>query len=240
VPDGRDYFYTLQEICVLLNLLPNSFRQIAREFPDLVQVQEEVRKGRTVLGLPQRDFEVLRAIVQMRGRGLSGDEIREALRRGIPLEAETERSDAGQERPGEATAEGPRAAAAPASGPASLDDAVGRSLVGDAFQEGGGSEEPAHGGNGRVGDLDETAVAADDVHTANRLAVERALAAEIAALKGELLKMDQRRREERDKLLTALMRTQRELRTLRYEVGLTLSRRERKKRRGFWAWLFDL
>lgn len=240
MPDGRDYFYTLQEICVLLNLLPNTFRQIAREFPDLVQVQEEVRKGRTVLGLPQPDFEVLRAIVEMRGSGLSGDEIREALRRGVPSEAEAGRPDAVPGRSAEPPAGAPRAAQAPGSGPTSADDADGRDVVGGLSAEDGGDEERARSGGGRPGDLDETAVAADDVHTANRLAVEKALAAEIAALKGELLKMDQRRREERDKLLTALMRTQRELRSLRYEVGLTLSRRERKKRRGFWAWLFDL
>jgi len=36
------------------------------------------------------------------------------------------------------------------------------------------------------------------------------------------------------------MRTQHELQSLRYEVGVSLSRRDRKKKRGFWAWLFDL
>jgi hypothetical protein len=68
---------------------------------------------------------------------------------------------------------------------------------------------------------------------------ERALLAEMGSLRDELRQMDEKRQEERDKLITALMRTQHELQSLRYEVGATLSRRDRKRKRGLIAWLFD-
>lgn len=213
-------FFTLQEICVLLNLLPNTFRQIVREFPDLVELEQEVRKGHAVLGLSRSRFETFRAIVELRGRGHSPEEIRRQVGE-MTLNAAASQTldnpgepdfdiiwDPGDER------EGIRVAA--------------------GIAEGGGSKA--------LSGLDEAviqATAALDVASANRLATERQLAAEIAALKDELLKMDQRRRDERDKLLTTLMRTQHELQSLRYEVGVSLSRRGRKKRRGFWGWLFD-
>ena len=74
---------------------------------------------------------------------------------------------------------------------------------------------------------------------AGPVVVERALLAEMGSLRDELRQMDEKRQEERDKLITALMRTQHELQSLRYEVGATLSRRDRKRKRGFLAWLFD-
>jgi hypothetical protein len=105
-----------------------------------------------------------------------------------------------------------------------------------------GPDEPAIDGN----PVPEAEPVPDtwDVDRAGEIAAgpvvgERALLAEMGSLRDELRQMDEKRQEERDKLITALMRTQHELQSLRYEVGATLSRRDRKRKRGFLAWLFD-
>jgi hypothetical protein len=414
---GDNYFYTLQEICVLLNLLPNTFRQIAREYADIIVPQEQVRKGRSVMGLPPEGFEAFRLVVQMRGRGASGVEIRAAVagvraarvgRPGlavpVPGEAreragDTPRGDddddyaegtpaladpvqAGRAEPRGEPAVGPvglkaeldegawaryrealgadaalprkarlapaRAEAPPSSGweaarealaeaaaaaepaPASgrgfaelpeayrrldeprpragrvelewpraepearvvepearvvepearvaepearvaepearvaepearvaepearivepevLEEAVAPVVAPDAPE---GAEMAASGPAEPVADgqpAPEAEPVPDtwDVDRAGEIAAgpvvgERALLAEMGSLRDELRQMDEKRQEERDKLITALMRTQHELQSLRYEVGATLSRRDRKRKRGFLAWLFD-
>lgn len=222
-------FFTLQEICVLLNLLPNTFRQIVREFPDLIELEEEVRKGHAVLGLTRGRFEVFRAIVELRGQGHSPEEIRGRVA------AMVEANAAGFAEDG---------MAAPAGEPGGDGDSPPPDfeIIWDPGDEREGPlavPEERAGSESPLGDPSVEAAATVDVASANRLATEKQLAAEIAALKDELLKMDQRRRDERDKLLTTLMRTQHELQSLRYEVGLSLTRRGRKRRRGFWNWLFD-
>ncbi len=269
---GYDYFYTLQEICVLLNLLPNTFRQIAREYPDIIVVREQVRKGGKVVGLPRAEFETFRAIVEMRGQGLSREEIRARLTgtpvaaggdgQAGPIPAAAARADDG---PGpEALAPGP-AETAPgplgtASGRVETDSGPVETAPGRLEGVSGPAETAPGPERVRPFDGHETGAALsrgerEAAATAEpslpspagrpgseraMAAAERVLAAEIASLKEELRRMDERRREERDRLLTALIRTQHELQSLRYEVGVSLSRRDRKKRRGFWSWLFDL
>jgi hypothetical protein len=439
---GDNYFYTLQEICVLLNLLPNTFRQIAREYSDIIVPQEQVRKGRAVMGLPPEGFEAFRLVVQMRGKGASGAEIRAAVagaraaragRPGLaaPLPDEARERvpadpvQAGRVEPGggptvgtvglkaeldegawaryrealgadaapprkvglaPARAEAPPPAREetlppareetlpPARAEASLsggDWEVARAAVAEAAA----AAEPAPVSGrgfaelpeayrrldeprGRIGRIEpkwpgaepeatvaepeatvaepeatvaepEATVAEPDVpeaaarpvraldapagpwsvtpadesetveayppaemaasgpdepvtdgepepevervpdtwdvdrageivaglsgeasdetpslerfgpEAAGPVVVERALLAEIGSLRDELRQMDEKRQEERDKLITALMRTQHELQSLRYEVGASLSRRDRKRKRGFVAWLFD-
>ena len=372
---GDNYFYTLQEICVLLNLLPNTFRQIAREYADIIVPQEQVRKGRSVMGLPPEGFEAFRLVVQMRGKGASGVEIRAAVagvraaRAGrpglavpVPGEARERAGDiprgdddddyaegtpaladpvqAGRAEPRDEPAVGPvglkaeldegawaryrealgadaalprkarlapaRAEAPPSAGgeaawaavaeaaaaaepaPASgrvsaelpaayrrLDEprsragrvepewpraepearvaepevpeeAVAPVVAPDAPE---GAEMAASGPaepvvDGQSGPEAEPVPDTWDVDRAGEIAAgpvvgERALLAEMGSLRDELRQMDEKRQEERDKLITALMRTQHELQSLRYEVGATLSRRDRKRKRGFLAWLFD-
>jgi len=398
-----NYFYTLQEICVLLNLLPNTFRQIAREYADIIVPQEQVRKGRSVMGLPPEGFEAFRLVVQMRGKGASGVEIRAAVagvraaragRPGLAVPVTGEARDRAGETPRGADdddyPEGTPALAdpvqagraephgEPAVGPvglkAELDEgawaryrealgvdaalprkarlaparaeappSAGREAAREAVAEAAAAAEPAPASGrgsselpaayrrldeprsraGRVelewpraepearvaepearvaepearvaepearvaepearvaeSEVPEAAVApvvapdapegaemaasgSDepvvdgkpapeaepvpdtwDVDRAGEIAAgpvvgERALLAEMGSLRDELRQMDEKRQEERDKLITALMRTQHELQSLRYEVGATLSRRDRKRKRGFVAWLFD-
>ena len=397
---GDNYFYTLQEICVLLNLLPNTFRQIAREYADIIVPQEQVRKGRSVMGLPPEGFEAFRLVVQMRGKGASGVEIRAAVagvraaRAGrpglavpVPGEArdragETPRGDddddyaegtpaladpvqAGRAEPRGEPAVGPvglkaeldegawaryrealgadaalprkarlaparaeappsaRAAVAEAAAAAEPAPASGRGsaelpaayrrldeprpragrvepewpraepearvaepearvvepevpeaavapVVAPDAPEGPWPVAPADGPDGPVvdgkaareaepvpdtWDVDRAGEIAADLggeapdeassldrfgpEAAGPVVGERALLAEMGSLRDELRQMDEKRQEERDKLITALMRTQHELQSLRYEVGATLSRRDRKRKRGFLAWLFD-
>ncbi len=219
---GYDYFYTLQEICVLLNLLPHTFRQIAREYSDLVVPREQVRKGRPVMGLPRADFEVLRQIVEMRSRGVAPEEIRRTIGAGSAGVASRPAGEAGdpfeKEREDQAAVDG--AADNVAGAPEA--DRLADSEVHLA------AEAPLAAAVEPVG-----------IVRAGRTS-EEALLAEMAALRSEMQKLSEQRREERDRLLTALMRTQHELQSLRYEVGVSLSRRDRKRKRGFWAWLFDL
>ncbi|MHB9057856.1 MAG: hypothetical protein ACYC53_03490 [Bacillota bacterium] len=59
----------------------------------------------------------------------------------------------------------------------------------------------------------------------------------VSDLVRQLEEMEERQREDRDRLLNALLRTQQEVQALRYEVTSQKSRRERKK--GFWARLWD-
>ncbi len=291
---GYDYFYTLQEICVLLNLLPNTFRQIIREYSDIIAPREQIRKGRPVMGLPRADFEVLRQIVELRSRGVSPEEIRRLaglagaaapvysglapgesigvppggsgdVRPGRPEDVPPgenqgasriydDASDdpaAGEDtslpgvristeswpipaRPGEEGRPPDRASEAEVGPPGTLVVEVGAVGSGTAEAE-VATAKAATGESSPVPFLD--ALAGPDP---SEPVLERALLAEIAALREELQKMDEHRREERDRLLTALMRTQHELQSLRYEVGVTLSRRDRKRKKGFWAWLLDL
>ncbi len=294
---GYDYFYTLQEICVLLNLLPNTFRQIVREYGDIIAVREQVRKGRTVLGLPRADFENLRAIMEMRSKGASGEEIRRALREAgavaLPVAATEDETVVARDEPASArdeplVARGEPGAAAYEPGaardePGATEDQAGGGVggEGDYIDVTAGSRPAGLGAprasqdnagpGGDEGDSDDVrsfdyrtrfpvraareAAASLDGAAARRplgggrsvplskapepLPAERVLIEEIASLRKELKQMDERRKEERDKLMTALMRTQHELQSLRYEVGVSLTRRDRKKKKGFWAWLFE-
>jgi hypothetical protein len=324
---GYDYFYTLQEICVLLNLLPNTFRQIAREYADIIVLREQVRKGRAVMGLPRPDFEALRQIIEMRGRGVPGKDIRRAVA-GL---ASTPQASTANERLGSAAAEvaaghlgeildndaawlsdpqdqsaggrkdsGPTVApsvvggggdwpeenpapfgwrpARPAGlpGPAEAevgltetrrdgsaeavirpaedlrlygspreDAAVSLEEVVEGATWSGASLSAAGAWSSDYEDPEESTDAEPDVIGIAGVSevareAEAAFLTDIAALREALKKMDEDRREERDKLLTALMRTQHELQSLRYEVGISLSRRDRKRKKGFWAWLLDL
>lgn len=61
------------------------------------------------------------------------------------------------------------------------------------------------------------------------------LVGEVAALQEQLQRSEQRQAEDRDRLLTALMRTNQELQHLRHEVA---ARSRRDRRRGFWGRLF--
>lgn len=54
----------------------------------------------------------------------------------------------------------------------------------------------------------------------------------------ELRLSEERRREDRDRVLLAVIRAQQELEHLRYEIAATTNRRDKKKK-GFWARLFD-
>jgi DNA-binding transcriptional MerR regulator len=67
--------------------------------------------------------------------------------------------------------------------------------------------------------------------------VAQRLVAELARLHDELRRTEERRAEDRDRLLTALMRTHQELQHLRYELAAARSRKERR-RRGLWGRLF--
>ena len=63
-----------------------------------------------------------------------------------------------------------------------------------------------------------------------------ALLKKIEELKGQLARSEERRTEDRDRLVTLIMRTQMEIQHLRYELAASQSRRERH--RGFWRRLF--
>lgn len=58
------------------------------------------------------------------------------------------------------------------------------------------------------------------------------LVAEIARVHADLLRSEQRRGEDRDRMLTALMRTQQELASLRLELA---ARHRRERKHGFWS-----
>lgn len=59
----------------------------------------------------------------------------------------------------------------------------------------------------------------------------------VAEMVRHLEEMEERQREDRERLLNTLLRTQQEVQALRYEVTTQRSRRDRKK--GFWARLWD-
>lgn len=63
------------------------------------------------------------------------------------------------------------------------------------------------------------------------------LAAQFKLLTGQLAKLQEQRREDREKLMLALMRLQQELQQLRFEMVRQQSRKERKK--GLWARLWE-
>jgi len=245
MPGDPGHFYTLQEICVLLNLLPNTFRQIAREYPDLVEVHKQVRKGRTLVGLPAAEFEVFRRIVQMRAGGASPEEIREAA-----AVARACAPEVAVPEPASEAGPGPDGGGRPERQPTPLPGDTGPVAEGAAGEaEAAAAGEPARPGTEGLPEEVTEPSEPQGLGVSRRGGgaggaesgdLERELAAEIASLKAQLAAMEERRREERDRLISALMRTQHELQSLRYEVGVSLSRRERKKRRGFWAWLFDL
>ena len=267
---GYDYFYTLQEICVLLNLLPNTFRQIAREYSDVIILREQIRKGRPVMGLPRPDFEALRQIVEMRSHGLPGDDIRRAVaglagaptrmiaaeRHGSLAHEDTTATDDPLEAGGDETIAVPAQAATVEETPVAEGDeetiAAGPPARDPRLYGTPRSDTEASLSEEKVRDVGE-AVLAEKAAASGEIVGERvggsgddlpaakaALLDQIGALREELQTMDEHRREERDKLLTALMRTQHELQSLRYEVGVSLSRRDRKRKKGFWAWLLDL
>lgn len=65
---------------------------------------------------------------------------------------------------------------------------------------------------------------------------ERLLLEQLERLNRELQKSEERRVEDRDRMLTAMMRTQQEIQHLRY--SLTLSSRKDRKKKGFFSRLF--
>jgi len=190
MPGDPDYFYTLQEICVLLNLLPNTFRQIAREYPDIIQVHKQVRKGRTLLGLPAEEFEVFRAIVEMRGEGSTPEEIREAVRRHKLNCSRGPAMGAGPCEP--AQADGPSSEADPGTAGETTDlngpeggEEVGLEGATEAAAGSDASPPDAAGVSeaGSAGGIELSGAARD---------AEKALATEIADLKEQLRTMEKR------------------------------------------------
>ncbi|MDQ7792798.1 MAG: hypothetical protein RDU89_00095 [bacterium] len=162
-----DRFFSLQEICVLLNIAPKTFRQLLREYGEFLE-WELPDTAEPPRGLPGEVFDRLRTIVTLRAKGDSDESIRRAL-----TVAST-----GTEAPGVPL---------------------------------------------RV---------AEEKDVANSVVV--ALLREIGE---DVKRVEDRWQEEREKILTALIRVQQELQTLRYELSTQSSRRSRK-RKAFWASLF--
>lgn len=64
------------------------------------------------------------------------------------------------------------------------------------------------------------------------------IAAKLDELARELRLSEERRREDRDRVLLAIIRAQQEIEHLRYELAAAASRKDKKKK-GFWARLLD-
>lgn len=65
------------------------------------------------------------------------------------------------------------------------------------------------------------------------------LVGRIDDLSRQLRLSEERRREDRDRVLLSIIRAQQEIEHLRFEIAATSSRRDKKKK-GFWARLFDI
>jgi hypothetical protein len=159
-----DRFFSLQEICVLLNIAPRTFRQLFEDYADLLNWQPAEGADLTQ-GLPAAAFDRLRTIVELRNKGEDEAGIRRAL------------------------SSAPSATAA-----ASL----------------------------RLPVADDSDVAESVV-----VALLRDLGEQLQAARDQWV-------EEREKILTSLIRVQQELQSLRYEVASQASRRARK-RKGLWG-----
>jgi len=159
-----DRFFSLQEICVLLNIAPRTFRQLFENYADLLEWQP-AEGCDLAQGLPATAFDRLRTIVELRGKGEDEAGIRRAL-----------------------------------SNPASLAPAPRRG-------------SPPDDGS----DVAESVV----------VALLRDIGEQLQAARDQW-------GEEREKILTSLIRVQQELQSLRYEVATQESRRSRK-RKGLWG-----
>ena len=159
-----DRFFSLQEICVLLNIAPRTFRQIFEDYADVLQWQP-AEGADLAQGLPASAFDRLRTIVELRGKGEDEAGIRRAL----------------------------------SSQPSPPPGASLRSLPAD---------DP---------DVAESVV----------VALLRDIGEQLQAARDQWV-------EEREKILTSLIRVQQELQSLRYEIASQRSRRSRK-RKGLWG-----
>ncbi len=160
-------FFSLQEICVLLNIAPRTFRQLLREYAGLLEWEVPADQDMP-RGLPAEVFDRFRTIVEMRAAGRDFESIKRAVLR--------EREVA----------------------------------------------EPPLPRTPPVADVSNSVVIAL-----------------LRELSDELKQAEERWGEERERILTALIRVQQELQSLRYELASHTSRRERK-RKSFWASLLGL
>ena len=73
-----DRFFSLQEICVLLNIAPKTFRQLLQDYADLLHWQP-AEGADLAPGLPAVAFDRLRTIVELHGKGEDEAGIRRTL-----------------------------------------------------------------------------------------------------------------------------------------------------------------
>lgn len=202
----------LYEACESLGVRPKTFRQLLSEFGDLIEGPRPRAGGGQEI--PSASVELLRRALELRSKGRSTAEIRAVLAEASAPSATAATAEAVAGAPvGEAQT---GATAAEATGEAALAATVAAPAAPPVrldSREGAPVRAPGEGG------------------------AEADWAEKIARLEAELARSEERRIEDRDRILTALARAQQEIQHLRFELAAGGSRKDRRKR-GFWSRLF--
>lgn len=245
-PEPGDHLVTpsegiaLRDACKKLGLSPGTFRRLLREYegvPGLPGVEvwgqnSKIKKG--LIRISDNEMEVLREIVRLRQRGKSVSEIKEILLKGDNRSTGTAQKDPGTVHNVDNDAFN------------NLSDEGFKGIAEAAATSEAVRERPetegaqyTHAALVTVSESTQMGLDLDVVNPANwKLNLkeytdvsQNDLMAHLDHLARALNRSEERRARDRDRLLTALMRTQQEIQQLRYELIGQRSRRQRK--RGF-------
>lgn len=222
-------YMSLGEACERLRIPPRTFRQVMADFGDLLEAPRPSADGR-LQELSVETVERIDAILQLRSRGVPIEAIRARLAAGS-LDENNDLTGSAAEvaATAEAVIERP---AAPETGPAETPPAAPDGIEGTA-QPGTAPAVPADPATApAVSAAPEPAPAVD----AALLQRQEDLLQKLERLTQELAESEQRRVDDRDRLLTVLLRTQVEIQQLRHEMAAQASRRDRKQQSWVARW----
>lgn len=209
----------LHQAVEALQIPPRTFRQLIEEYGDLVEGPRPLPGGQGQ-DIPHASVELFRRILEWRGNGIDAATIRRRLT--DPSWTTIQQASAEVAATLEPQANGTQAESAEM----------------ETIEAASGAATPAQS-EGADSDLLETPEGTPDPTTAadDELAQRQAaLLSRLERLTQELARSEEKRVEDRDRMLTALMRTQQEIQHLRYELATRASRKDRKK--GFFSRLF--
>lgn len=226
-------YMSLGEACERLRIPPRTFRQLMADFGDLLEKPRPSADGK-LQELSVDAVDTLQEILELRNRGVSVDAIRARLEAGPESLADVSDNPiavteaTGGEAEVAATAEAPRR-----PGPeAAIDTPVSPAASPpepDTAETPDATPMPAAG-------RPAVAQPAADVPDAALLAQQQELLGKLDELTAALSQSEKKRVDDRDRLLTALMRTQVEIQQLRYALAATASRRDRKQQSWVARW----
>lgn len=221
-------YMSLGEACERLRIPPRTFRQLMADFGDLLEAPRPSSDGK-LQELSVGTVDTLQHIMELRNRGVSVEAIRSELQAGSPASADGTEQRAAV---AEAAGAGAEVAATAAASPTPNELAEAGPQPGDETLQSGSDRSAADKAAVQPTAAQPSVTGPD----AALLAQQQELLGKLEELTTALSQSEKKRIDDRDRLLTALMRTQVEIQQLRHALAATASRRDRKQQSWVARW----